>query len=371
MKLLVVLALLGFAAAVPRRGGEHVNFCRGNSQARSDAEAIRAVIVTYLPSIIGHCPTAASAIAAGTFFSKNCVQAFDQGFCYVSGKVSEYNLEDKLSECTGGEGEETTSTTTFKDMAMVLAANGDVHKLGHLGCAHALPCFEHIVSQIAECAANDEDFYSVALDNVVNLVVPIINANSESAEEFVACHFGAESDAMTILGLVQDRITSFDDIVALFNEYFSEDDQAAMAKAAKKKLYGFIQGAKDFCGAGCVRKTARYFRSLFHATHDKETCPVVGLYCGGCQDNADAFIASETGAVPCCTQDALDSITDAIYNMVASYSDIASDIESDVKAAAKAAGISTAAYEAMKELGKEQLACVEESYDTLADSDCV
>ena len=52
MKLLVVIALLGFAAAGPRE--HHVNFCRGNSEAREDAGALRAVIQIFLPNIIGY-----------------------------------------------------------------------------------------------------------------------------------------------------------------------------------------------------------------------------------------------------------------------------------------------------------------------------
>jgi len=368
MKLLVVIALLGFAAAGPRE--HHVNFCRGNSEAREDAGALRAVIQIFLPNIIGHCPTASAALAAGTFFNNECEVAFDQGFCYASSKIAEYDVADKLAECSGGEGDDYTVTTTYKDMARVLSAGSDVHKLGHLACSHALPCFEHLVSQIAECADNDDTFYRIALDKAVKLVKPLIAENAGAMDEFVACHFGAESDAMTLLGLVQDRITSFDDVVALFNEYFSADDQTTIATNARTALYSFLEGANDFCDAGCIRKTARFFKQLFSATHDEGTCPVVGLYCGGCQDNADQFISGNAASVPCCTQDALDSISEAVYGMIAKYRSVAAEIEGDIKAAAEAAGVSTADYEAMKALGFEQAACLSETYDTLSESDC-
>jgi len=367
MKVLVVLALLGLAAASRR---DHVNFCQGNSEAEELAGDVRLAINLFLPEIIGHCPTAKAALTAGTFFTRDCVRAFDQGFCYVSNKIAEYDVEAALSTCSEGQGEEYAVTTTFRDMARVLAAGGDVHKLGHLACSHALPCFEHVVEQIAECAANDDSFYRVALNNAVTLLSPVIEKNSESMSEFVACHFGAESDAMTLLGLVQDRITSFDDIVGLFNEYFSAEDQAAMARDARRTLRAFLEGANDFCDAGCVRKTARFFKGLFAATHDEATCPAIGLYCGGCQDNADQYIADNAGTIPCCTQVALDSITSAIYDLIGDYSDVATDIEADLKEAAEAAGVSTEQYEAMKELGRQQAACLEETYDALSDGDC-
>lgn len=51
MKLLVVLVLLGVVAAI--RKDPSVNFCRGNPQAKEDAETARLVINTFLPSIIG------------------------------------------------------------------------------------------------------------------------------------------------------------------------------------------------------------------------------------------------------------------------------------------------------------------------------
>lgn len=366
MKLLVVLALLGLVAGRKHR---HHDYCASNSDAQQNAEAVRDVIELFLPNIIGHCESAKAAIEAGTFFTYDCEAAFDQAYCYVSNKAAEYNLEEALAQCSAGEGDYTVSAT-YTDMAKALAPGGDVHHLGRLACNHALPCFEHVVEQIAECAATTDNFYATALDNAVDLLAPIIEENAGAMEEFVACHFGAESDAMTLLGLVQDRITSFDDVVALFNEYFSEEDQATLANDAKQTLYDFIDGASDFCDAQCVSKTAHYFRGLFFATHDRHTCPAIGLYCGGCQNNADSFIASGRATVPCCTQQALESISSAIYDLIADYSDVASDIEADVKAAAEAAGISTEEYEAMKELGMEQAACLEDTYEKLANSDC-
>merc|ERR1711983_730422 len=103
---------------------------------------------------------------------------------------------------------------------------------------------------IAACAAADDSFYKTALDKAVKMVVPLIERHSGDMEDFLACKAGVDSDAMTRFGMVQDRITSFEDMVDLFNEYFS--------------------------AAGCVRKTARFFKALFGATHDEETCPVIG-----------------------------------------------------------------------------------------------
>lgn len=366
MKLLAVLALLVAVAAARRE--HHVNYCRGMSQARSDAATYRAGINAFLPIIIGHCDSANEALTAGKFFNNDCAVAFDQGYCYVQSKINEYNLEEKLYAC--GDDAAVDFTVTYMDMANALSAGSDVHKLGHLACEHAMPCFEHVVEQVAACAAADSNFYATALDKIVNLVVPLIEENAGDFEDFLACKMGADSDAMTLLSLVQDRITSFQDIVNLFNEYFSAEDQATLARDARASLYAFINKANDFCGAGCVRKTARYFKALFGATHDADTCPAIGLYCGGCQDNADGFIATGEPAVPCCTQDALDSISESIYELIADYSNIATDIEADLKAAAEAAGVSTAEYETMKEVGRQQLGCIEETYDTLSESDC-
>merc|ERR1711862_281840 len=201
----------------------------------------------------------------------------------------------------------------------------------------------------------DDSFYKTALDKAVKMVLPLIERHSGDMEDFLACKAGVDSDAMTLFGMVQDRITSFEDMVDLFNEYFSAEDQATLAENARATLYAFINRANDFCDAGCVRKTARYFKALFGATHDEETCPVIGLYCGGCQDNADGFIATGEPAVPCCTQDALDSISESIYELIADYSNIATSIEADLKAAVEASGVSTEEYEAMKEVAAEQL----------------
>ena len=107
---------------------------------------------------------------------------------------------------------------------------------------------------------------------------------------------------------VQKRITSFEDIVEVVNTYISQDAQATIVSEAKAGLYEFIEGSKDFCKAGCIKKSAKFFKHVFSATHDEETCPTIEVYCGGCQANTDQYLSDTAGSVPCCTQDALDSI---------------------------------------------------------------
>ena len=87
----------------------------------------------------------------------------------------------------------------------VLSANGPVSKLGNLACEHALPCFEHVVRQIAECASADETFYTKAAENARARLEPLIVENMGSFEESVICHFGAQSDAMTLFSLVSTK----------------------------------------------------------------------------------------------------------------------------------------------------------------------
>ena len=107
---------------------------------------------------------------------------------------------------------------------------------------------------------------------------------------------------------MKNRITSFDDIVDLVNEYVSSDEQDSLVAGAKSGLYDFFDGSDDFCDAGCVSKTAKYFKKLFFATHDADTCPTIEFYCGDCQANAENFMAGPAGSMPCCTMDALESI---------------------------------------------------------------
>ena len=108
---------------------------------------------------------------------------------------------------------------------------------------------------------------------------------------------------------MKNRITSFDDIVNLVNEHISGDAQDSFVNGVRSGLYEFFDGSNHFCDAGCVSKTAKYFKKLFFATHDAETCPTIEFYCGDCQANAENFIEGPDGPVPCCTKKALDSIT--------------------------------------------------------------
>ena len=93
------------------------------------------------------------------------------------------------------------------------------------------------------------------------------------------------------------------------NKYVSSDEQDSLVAGAKSGLYDFFEGSNDFCDARCVSKSVTFFRDLFTATHDDDTCPTIEFYCNGCQANAESFIESSDGSVPCCTMNALDSIT--------------------------------------------------------------
>lgn len=364
MKVFVVIALLGVVAAGRR------DFCERNPQAQEDAEAARLFINTYLPEIIGHCPTAKSAIAAGTFFSGHCNRVFDEGYCYASSLYSEYNVDELLSECTYGEGEQYSVTVTFEDMANVLAPSSDALKLGNLACRHALPCFKHVVNQLAECSANDDTFYETALENARSLLEPLIDTYSGSVEEFLVCHFGEESDVIALLRLLQKRITSFEDIVEIVNMYISPETQESIVSDAKAGLQDFIQGSQDFCRAGCVKKSAWFFRKVFTATHDEDTCPTIEVYCGGCQDNTDQYLRDNAGSVPCCTQAALDGIVASIQSLIIDYGDLILDIEAAAREAVAEAGIATEEYEAAMESAWEQVDCLGDSYEVMAEGGC-
>ena len=107
---------------------------------------------------------------------------------------------------------------------------------------------------------------------------------------------------------VRKRVTNFDDLKAMVNKYITSDTQDTVVTEVKAGLYSFFEGAEDFCEARCVVQSVDFFEELFTATHDDETCPTIGVYCGGCQDNADQFIVNSAGSIPCCTQEALGSI---------------------------------------------------------------
>ena len=91
---------------------------------------------------------------------------------------------------------------TVRSIISVLSAGSDVQKLGRLACSHALPCFEHVVAQLAQCSANDDSFYETALENARSLLEPLIDTYTGSFEEFLVCHFGEDSDVITLLRLV-------------------------------------------------------------------------------------------------------------------------------------------------------------------------
>lgn len=367
MKLFVFLVFIGVCAAAEH----HANFCKGNKAAKGDAAAVRSVIKLYLPQVIGHCATAQAALDDDTFFGGECVRAFDEGFCYAADLYETYEVDEKLNECTYGEStEEFTVTVTYEDMATVLSSDGDAIKLGHLACRHALPCFEKVVSQLAECAKNDDSFYTTAVEKARELLEPLISKHKDEFESSLICHFGSDSDAMALLRMVQDRITSFDDIVDLINKYVNDNEQDSIVSEARAGLNNFIGASNAFCDAKCFKKSAAYFNLLFAATHDADTCPTVEVYCGGCQNAADSHISANAGSLPCCTQTALGSIVETIQSVIDEYSVLIGKIEAAVTATVQEAGVTTEDYETLKAFAAEQAHCLEDTYEALADSEC-
>ena len=95
---------------------------------------------------------------------------------------------------------------SIKYIISVLSSNGPVQQLGALACESTLPCVEHLADKLAKCAARDDTFYAVALENARNLLEPYITGNMDAVEDSLVCHFGADSDALTLLDLVSETI---------------------------------------------------------------------------------------------------------------------------------------------------------------------
>ena len=112
------------------------------------------------------------------------------------------------------------SSLLNKSLSSVLSANGPVPKLGKLACAHALPCFKRVVKQIADCASADDSFYTKAAEKARALLDSLMVEHSGFFEESVICHFGAESDAMTLFSLVSTNcsLVSYLKLSANFNK---------------------------------------------------------------------------------------------------------------------------------------------------------
>ena len=95
---------------------------------------------------------------------------------------------------------------SIKYTISVLSSNGPVQQLGALACESALPCAQHLAKKLAKCAADDDTFYAVALENARTLLEPLITGNMDAFEDSLVCHFGADSDALTLLDLVSETV---------------------------------------------------------------------------------------------------------------------------------------------------------------------
>lgn len=339
---------------------------------RVSADLYITMIKSLAVTIVGkHCASAKLKIKDDVFFGSDCEKAFKQGNCYVASYVSETESEGATAEeCTyGNDDEEYSFTTTYQDMADFISV-GDLKKLGHVACKHGLPCVKGLVGHFKQCAEENDGFYSNVIEEARIILEPLITSSMENADEDVICYYGANSDALKILKMVQGKITSFDDLVGLLDDYVTAEKQVSIVSDVKAGLYRFFDGSREFCDAECVGKTLDFFKGVFEATHDADTCPTVGVYCGGCQNNADSFISTNAGSVPCCTQTALDSITKTITSVVATYGDLAANIEAAVIEAVEDLDVSTDVYAEMRAVAVAQVECLKKTHLLLEDGNC-